>query len=254
MTAVPLDIEAVRTLAGQGLTGKEAAAKLGVPYDRMMRNIRPHGIKFRNANLIHSDEILRAVEIERDSGKALKAIAVERGLQVQSLSRALHDMGRRVPGAVKDRGHYRKWPDAVFDDCRAIIAAGGNHYDIAKKYDVTPVMAKKRCRDAGILYCGPSPPPTEPTWSATDLQLVREIFARGGTHTDVAKHYKISRQAAAGRCRRAKVMVEDIRPAKFGPHTQEDGEFSAARPPMPPGDLSWTLMTAGTLLEGARYA
>jgi hypothetical protein len=99
-------------------------------------------------------------------------------------------------------------------------------------------------------------------WSDADIARARKIIEGGGSRAKVAEAFGITNDAAAGRCRRAGLFVSNLRKTNYvAPRPVAQVTASAAaddldeppRPPMPPGDLSWFLITAGTILEGAEY-
>jgi hypothetical protein len=85
-----------------------------------------------------------------------------------------------------------------------------------------------------------------PQWTPPRDALLRRLRIEGATWAEIALVLRVSRDVAIERGRR---IGAPRPPRDFGP-SQED----LARPPLAAGDVrSWSLLTAGTCLEGQPY-
>ena len=85
-----------------------------------------------------------------------------------------------------------------------------------------------------------------PEWTPPRDALLRRLRIEGATWAEIALVLHVSRDVAIERGRR----IGAPRRSPVAPATSED----LARPPLPPGDArSWSILTAGTTLEGCPY-
>ena len=85
-----------------------------------------------------------------------------------------------------------------------------------------------------------------PQWSPPRDALLRRLRIEGATWAEIALVLRVSRDVAIERGRR----IGAPRPPCASWPSQEE----LARPPLPAGDArSWSILTAGTCLEGEPY-
>ena len=99
--------------------------------------------------------------------------------------------------------------------------------------------------------------PLSVTWSAKLDDAVRQLRGAGASWETIARAIGVSRNTAFRRGRRLGLCMGPLAPPLApppAPPREPPLPRLSDRPPLPPGHaLSWGVLTAGTVLEGAAY-